>query len=68
MGSTEFERRVMNIRTQCICPPIPTRAFDWLAWDDDTYDGAPDSRTRNQLGSGATEAEAIASLMEHFDA
>ena len=57
---------IMNIKTQCICPPIPSRNFDWLAYDDNTYDGAPDSGTRNQLGHGATEQEAIADLMEQL--
>lgn len=34
----------------------------WHAIDDDTYDGAPDSRS--PIGLGATPAEAIADLME----
>ena len=25
-------------------PPIPDRNYDWTAIDDDTYDGAEDSR------------------------
>jgi len=54
----------MNIRTKHVCPPIPTRAHDWQAWDDNTYDGAPDSNTRNQIGTGATEREAVADLKE----
>jgi hypothetical protein len=49
----------MRIKTEFIYPPIPSRSFDWQAYDDDTYDG-PGS----PLGSGATEAEAIADLME----
>jgi hypothetical protein len=36
----------------------------WCAIDRDTYDGAEDSRTRNQIGIGKTEAAAIADLME----
>ena len=56
----------MNIKTECVCPPIPTRRFDWLAYDDNTYDGAPDSGTRNQIGHGATKQEAIADLMEQM--
>ena len=36
----------------------------WCAIDDDTYDGAEDSRTRSQIGMGKTEAAAIADLME----
>lgn len=54
----------MKIRTEFIHPPIPIRCFDWSAVDEDTYDGAEDSRTRGQIGRGATEAEAIADLME----
>ena len=56
-----------NIKTQYVNPPIPSRSFDWMAWDDNTYDGAPDSITRNQIGHGQTEQAAIADLMEHFE-
>lgn len=54
----------MKIRTEFVYPPIPDRRFDWSAVDDDTYDGAEDSSTRGQIGYGATEADAIADLME----
>lgn len=40
---------------------IPTD-YAWSAIDDDTYDGAKDSATRNMVGYGATEEEAIADL------
>ena len=36
----------------------------WLAYDDDLYDGAEDSRTRGLVGRGATADEAIADLLE----
>lgn len=52
----------MNIRTEYVYPPIPDRRFDWQAVDDDTYDG-PGS----PIGSGATEAEAIADLLEKLE-
>lgn len=52
----------MAIRTDFIYPPIPDRRFDWCAVDDDTYDGAPDSGTRHEIGYGATEQEAIDDL------
>jgi hypothetical protein len=39
----------------------------WSAIDEDTYDGAHDSRTRNQIGWGRTEAEAIADLMQQLE-
>ena len=54
----------MNIRTEYWPKPIPDRNYDWSAIDDDTYDGAVDSSTRNQIGYGPTEAAAIADLME----
>jgi hypothetical protein len=54
----------MKIRTSFDYPPIPIRDYDWSAIDEDTYDGAEDSKTRCQIGYGATEAEAIADLME----
>lgn len=53
----------MKISVYNIYPPIPLRQFDWCAVDEETYDGAPDSRTRNQVGYGATEEEAIADLL-----
>jgi hypothetical protein len=55
----------MNIKTSYDFPPIPIRSFDWSAWDDDTYDGAPESCC--PIGRGATEAEAIADLLEMIE-
>lgn len=52
----------MKIQTFYVHPPIPVRLFDWSAIDSDTYDGAPDSPNRNQIGYGATEQEAIEDL------
>lgn len=40
--------------------PIPTNRFDWSAHDDNYEPGCP-------VGYGATEADAIADLMEQFD-
>lgn len=54
----------MKIVTTYDPKPIPDRRFDWSAIDDSTYDGAEDSGTRNQIGYGKTEAEAVADLME----
>lgn len=52
----------MNIRTEMHpCPWGP----EWHAIDDDTYDGAPDSKMRF-TGIGATEAEAVADLKEQI--
>lgn len=43
--------------------PIPTNAFDWEAIDDETYGGEP----TDPIGRGATEAEAIADLLEQLE-
>jgi hypothetical protein len=50
----------MKIRTSHVCPPIPFRNFDWSAVTDDYEDGHPQ-------GHGATEAEAIADLIEKLE-
>ena len=39
----------------------------WCAIDDDTYDGAPDSSTRDQIGWGRTRLEAIEDLFDILD-
>lgn len=39
-------------------PPVPTSAFDWCAYDADTYDGASDAGGQ-AVGWGRTELEAI---------
>jgi hypothetical protein len=57
----------MKISTSYWPKPGPSKAFDWSAVDSDVYDGAEDSATRNQIGYGATEAEAIADLMEQIE-
>jgi hypothetical protein len=44
--------------------PFPVRTYDWEAIDADTYDGAPDSPNRLQIGYGETREEAIAALEE----
>lgn len=56
----------MKIRTLFVFPPIPDRRFDWTAVDEDTYDGAEDSATRNQIGHGPTELDAISDLLERI--
>lgn len=53
----------MKIRVDNIFPPIPVRGFDWAAIDEDTYDGAPDSNNRHQIGYGRTRNAAIEDLM-----
>ena len=54
----------MKIQTTYDPKPIPLRQFDWYAIDSSTYDGAPDSTTRHQIGFGRTEAEAVQNLLE----
>lgn len=46
----------MNIITENIHPPIPTRNYDWQAYVEGQEEGA--------CGYGATKQEAIADLME----
>jgi hypothetical protein len=48
-----------------VYPPIPIRAFDWQAIDDDTYDGAEDSHC--PIGHGATEQEAVDDLRRQIE-
>jgi hypothetical protein len=50
----------MSIHTHYVFPPIPDRSWDWAAWIDGQEEGP--------YGSGATEAEAIASLKELMEA
>jgi len=52
----------MKIKTSFVNPPIPMRQFDWLAVDDDTYDGEG-----CPIGTGATEQEAINDLLEQME-
>jgi hypothetical protein len=52
----------VTIKIEHVRPPIPFGNFEWSAIDSDTYDGAPDSPTRHQIGYGATEAEAVEHL------
>jgi hypothetical protein len=52
----------MKIRTEFVYPPIPIRDFDWIAVDDDTYDGHG-----GPIGYGRTEADAVADLMEQIE-
>lgn len=55
----------MNIRTDYDPKPGPTARFDWSAIFPDTYDGAPDAQ--GIVGYGATEAEAIADLLQQAE-
>lgn len=60
----------MKVTTSFICPPIPIRSMDWSAIDSNTYDADCDQDgffSRDPVGYGATEAEAIADLMEQLN-
>jgi hypothetical protein len=52
----------MKIRTEYDLKPIGRRDSDWIAVDDETYDG-PGS----PIGTGATEQEAIDDLLEQIE-
>lgn len=52
-----------RIRTEFVYPPIPSRAFDWCAVDDNTYDGDGHS----PIGYGPTEQDAIDDLIEQLE-
>lgn len=55
----------MKIVAVFVDPPIPDRRFDWTAIDDDTYEGAEDSRC--PIGRGPTREAAIADLLEQIE-
>ena len=50
----------MLIRVETICPPIPTRKFDVVAYDDDRHPDGPQGYGKNAL-------EAIKDLFEQLD-
>lgn len=50
------------IATEFVYPPIPTRQFDWSAIDERHCSGD----TKDPIGTGATEQEAIADLMDQL--
>lgn len=55
----------MKIKAVSVHPPIPVRDFDWFAYDDDTYDGDPESNP--VIGWGKTAELAIADFKEHWE-
>lgn len=58
---TSPDGRKYVIRTHNEYPPIPDRQFDWVAVDDQTYDGPG-----CPIGYGATEQHAIIDLIEQL--
>jgi len=65
----EGSKRFVIVHTEHVYPPIPIRQYDWSAVTDN-YDGAPDAHCRatgpQLVGTGATEQEAIASLLDEI--
>lgn len=49
------------VRVDCICPPVPSRNYDFQATTTDYDEGDP-------IGCGATEAAALRDLAEQIDA
>lgn len=47
------------IRTEFICPPVPIRSCDWMAWVDGDEEGGH--------AYGPTEAEAVENLLEWLE-
>ena len=54
----------MKIATGQDTTGYATYDYRWFAYDDDTFDGAPDARS--PIGHGATEQEAINDLLEQM--
>lgn len=50
-----------RIVVECVYPPIPIRRFDYMAYDDRTFDGLG-----SVVGWGASEAEAIADFRDNW--
>ncbi len=57
--------RELLIKFDYVYPPIPIRCFDWMAYDDNTYDPDPDSRS--PVGWGATWEAAAADLIINIE-
>lgn len=53
-----------KIVTQHVYPPIPTRRFDWAAYDENYEPPDSDGVGGGAIGWGNTEAEAIAEYLE----
>jgi hypothetical protein len=60
---------MIDLKTTCICPPIPTRNYDWCAYDNNTLDADWDGEKyicpkNHFVGYGATEEEAIVAWVQ----
>ena len=58
-GSKVAKACSRNTSDECIYPPIPVRAFDWVAW----YDGEEES---GHYGYGPSHDEALKDLIESY--
>ena len=61
------------LTTVCVCPPIPFRGWDWDAYDENRFNPDYDYETgmyvcKMPRGAGATEAEAIDTLIDELEA
>jgi len=54
----------LKLKTEHVFPPIPDRNSDWMAYDENTYDGAEDSHPI--VGWGPTEEAAKADFMDQW--
>jgi hypothetical protein len=53
----------MRIEVHYVCPPVPSRDFDWVAYDDAVYGG----EETDVVGHGATAKAAILDLITQTD-
>ena len=67
-------RQEIDLSTNFVYPPIPIRSHDWSAIDANTYDASYEGEDESgsvwrcsPSGTGATEAEAIADLIEQLE-
>ena len=58
----------MNIHIQEDNTGYAPKDCRFTAYDDDTYDWAPDQRRASSVGYGATREEAVADLLEIMEA
>jgi hypothetical protein len=52
------------IKTEYIAPPVPTKAYDWVAYVDDQEDGTGTGQATTAYGP--TECEALRALCEQL--
>ena len=65
LGAPSHLAEGIKLRVEYVHPPIPIRSMDWVAYDDNRYDGAPDAG-KQIAGQGATLGDAIKDFAEQF--